>query len=333
MAESSKNERAIFPSGKQRLFLEQIIKQLTVADLARFCHCSEHAIRDWRREKFSMPIITVRVLAARAHVPVPRNILIRDIYAHTSKAGKAGMAAVTAMYGGIPRDEKYRKEQWRLWWESTGKFEKNPILESKAVHKPKYYTELAEFVGIMMGDGGISEYQVVVTLHHVDDLKYASYVTKLIEKLFRVKPRVYHLFKKSVNNIVVSRKELVQYSHELGLPIGNKVKQKFDIPEWIKLNQNYSIACLRGLVDTDGCVFTHKYQVKGTWYAYKKLSFTSASKPLQQSVHDLLQKLEFHPRMAGEDVRLDRVEDMKRYFKLIGSHNPKHLRRYKSTLG
>lgn len=333
MAKQSKNERAVFPPGKQGLFLEQIIKQLTVADLARFCHCSEHAIRDWRREKFSMPITTVRALAIRTHVPVPRDILIRDIYAHASKAGKAGMAAVMAMYGGIPRDEKYRKEQWRLWWKSTGKFKKNPILESKAVHKPKHSAELAEFIGIMMGDGGVSEYQVIVTLHHVDDLEYASYVTKLIEKLFRVNPRVYHLYKKSVNNIVISRKELVRYLHELGLPIGNKVKQQFDIPEWIKLDRNYSIACLRGLVDTDGCIFTHKYRVKDTRYAYKKLSFTSASKPLRQSVYDLLQKLEFHSRIAGEDVRLDRVADMSRYFKLVGSHNPKHLRRYESTLG
>ncbi|HUY05361.1 MAG TPA: LAGLIDADG family homing endonuclease [Candidatus Paceibacterota bacterium] len=333
MTETLKDNRAVFPPGRQRVFLEHVLRKMPVTDMAHACHCSERTIREWRRERFSMPLRAVRTLATKASVPIPRDISIRDAYAHTSTAGKIGIAAVVAKYGRIPHNEKHRKEQWRLWWESTGRFEKNPILEAKPIRKPRKSTSLAEFIGIMMGDGGLSEYQAVVTLHHVDDFEYASYVTELIEKLFRVKPRIYHLFKKSVNNIVVSRKELVQYSHELGLPIGNKVKQQFDIPEWIKLNQNYSIACLRGLVDTDGCVFTHKYRVKGTWYAYKKLSFTSASKPLRQSIHDLLRKLEFHPRMAGEDVRLDRVEDMKRYFKLIGSHNPKHLRRYESTLG
>ncbi len=243
------------------------------------------------------------------------------------------MAAVIQKYGGIPRDEIYRKEQWRLWWESTGTFKKNVILESKRVHKPRQGTELAEFVGVMMGDGGISEYQVAITLHHIDDLEYATFVTNLIKKLFKVTPSVYHSPGKSVNNIVVSRKEMVEYLHELGLPVGNKIKQQLDIPEWIKKDQTLSIACLRGLVDTDGCIFTHRYHVKGARYAYKKLSFTSASEPLRQSVHALLQKIGLHSRMTGTDVRLDRVEDMKQYFSKVGSHNPKHLIRYKSTVG
>ena len=39
--------------------------------------------------------------------------------------------------------------------------------------------------------------------------------------------------------IVVSRSELVKYLNSLGLVIGNKVKQKFDIPAWIKKGGNY----------------------------------------------------------------------------------------------
>ena len=328
-----KNKRAVFPFGKQRIFLEQVGKQITIIDVARISHCSERTVREWRREKFSMPLSVVHMLAAQANMPIPPNIQIHDAYAHTSKAGKAGIAAVTAIYGGIPHDEKYRKEQWRRWWESTGKFKKNPILESKTIRKPKPSIELAEFIGIMMGDGGISNYQVVVTLHHIDDLEYASYVTDLIERLFKIKPSVYHLSSKSVNSIVVSRKELVEYLHELGLPVGNKVKQQFDIPPWIMRNRKYSIACLRGLIDTDGSIFTHRYRVKDTQYTYKKLSFTSASESLRQSVHALLQKFGFHSRIAGNDVRLERIEDMKKYFSKIGSHNLKHLRRYKNTVG
>ncbi len=333
MADQSKDKRVVFPSGKQRAFLERIEKIFSVAEIARISHCSERAVRDWRREKFSMPISVVRMLSIQADVSIPKNIRVRDAYAHIAKASRMGAAATIKKYGRIPHDEEHREKQWRLWWESTGKFEKNHILEAKVVHKPRRSAELAEFIGIMLGDGGVSKYQVVVTLHHTDDSEYASYVVSLITKLFKLAPSIYHFPEKSVNNIVVSRKGMVEYVHALGLPIGNKVKQQFDIPEWITSDRNYSIACLRGLVDTDGCVFTHKYRVKGAWYAYKKLSFTSASEPLRQSVYGLLQKLEFHPRIAGEDVRLDRVEDMKRYFKLIGSHNPKHLRRYESTLG
>ena len=332
MAESFKDKRVVFPSGKQKAFLESINQKLTVEAMARASNRSERAIRDWRREKFSMSLTAVRALSARTRIPIPKDVLIRDAYAHIAKASRMGATATIKKYGCIPRNEKHRKEQWRFWWESTGKFKKNSILESKSVHRPKKSIELAEFIGIMMGDGGISEYQIVVTLHHVDDLEYAAFVTKLIKKLFKIQPKIYHSPKNSVNDIVVSRKELVHYLHELGLPIGNKVKQQFDIPEWIKYNEKFAIACLRGLIDTDGCIFVHRYKMKGKLYTYKKLSFASASKPLRQSVHNLLHKAGFHPRIAGTNIRLDRIEDMRRYFSLIGSHNPKHLRRYESTV-
>ena len=332
MAKSFIDKRVVFPPGKQKLFLERVGQQLTVAEMADICDCSERTIRDWRREKFSMAFTAIQVLSRRTKVSIPKNIRTHEAYAHLAEASRIGADATIKKYGCIPRDEKYRKEQWRAWWESTGKFEKNPLFETKSVHKPRRTADLAEFVGIMMGDGGINTYQAVVTLHHIDDLEYATFVIQLIERLFKTTPRVYHVPQNSVNNIVVSRKELVDYLHELGLPVGNKVKQRLDIPEWIKQNKKFSIACLRGLIDTDGCIFTHKYRVKGIPYAYKKFSFTSASEPLRQSVHTLLRQLGFHSRIAGDDVRLDRIEDMKLYFSVIDTHNPKHLRRYGNTV-
>lgn len=332
MAESFKDKRVVFPSGRQRVFIEQIEQKITTADAARISHCSERAFRDWRREKFSMSLAAVHALSVRTHVPFPKNIRIRYVYAHLANASKMGIAAVIKKYGKIPRDEKYRGKQWRSWWETAGRFKKNSILEPKEIHKPHRSAKLAEFIGIMMGDGGISNYQVIITLHHIDDLAYSKFVANLMKKLFKVTPSIYHSPENSVNDIVISRKELVRYLHKLGLPIGNKVRQRFDIPEWIKRNQKFAIACLRGLVDTDGSIFTHRYRVKGTWYAYKKLSFTSASEPLRQSVQALLRELGFHSRITNHDVRLDSVEDMKQYFSHIGSHNPKHLRRYENTV-
>jgi hypothetical protein len=332
MAELSNSKRAVFPLGKQRAFLERVEKVLSVAEIARTSHCSERTVRDWRREKFSMPLVAVQTLATKANKPIPKNIPTRDAYAHTAEAGKKGAAVIMKKYGRVPGDENRRKEQWRVWWESKGKFVRNPILESKPIHRPRRGVELAEFVGIMMGDGGISKYQIAVTLHHIDDLEYASFVANLIKRLFKITPSIYHSPQHSVNDIVVSRKELVEYLHELGLPIGNKVKQQFDIPEWIKNDHKFSIACLRGLVDTDGSVFTHRYRVKGKQYAYKKLSFSSASTPLLRSVHTILRKLGLHSKLRARDVRLESITDMERYFSIISSHNPKHLRRYGSEV-
>ncbi len=205
----------------------------------------------------------------------------------------------------------------------------------KSIQKPAKSNDLAEFVGIMMGDGGMSKYQATITLHHIDDLAYSKYVVQIVRKLFAISPTVTHRAEDSANVIVMSRIKLVDYLHELGLPVGNKVQQGLDIPPWIKRSCAYSIACIRGLVDTDGSIFTHRYRVKGTWYAYKKLSFTSASPALVSSVYKILIKLKFHARISrnGKEVRLDSIADMKRYFSLIGTHNPKHLKRYEIRVG
>lgn len=333
MAKSFIDKRAVFTSGRQQAFLESIRLKLSDTDAARLCGYSERTVRTWREEKSSMPLAAVHALVKRTHVLIPNDFHIQDKYAHASRAGKMGNVAVTALYGGIPRDESYRKERWREWWRKEGKNQTNPILQSKPIKKPKKSATLAEFIGIVMGDGGISRYQVVITLHHVDDLEYSVFVAHLIKRLFGISPAVYHSVKNSVNDVTVSRVELVKYLHELGLPIGNKIKQGLDIPSWIIENPTFAIACVRGLVDTDGSVFTHRYKSKGTWYTYKKLSFTSMSPSLRESVYTILLKLKLHPRKTGPDIRLDSIADMRRYFKLVGTHNPKHLKRYRSEVG
>ncbi len=198
------------------------------------------------------------------------------------------------------------------------------------IRQPAPSTELAEFVGIMIGDGGLSAYQATVSLNQVTDAEYSSYVAHLMERLFGVTPSVFDRTNDLLRSIVVSRIELVHYLNRLGLPIGNKVRQSLDIPFWIQKDPEFKIACLRGLVDTDGSIFTHTYAVKGKTYAYKKLSFTSASPPLLATVCASFESLGLKPRIgSNKDVRLDSKADMERYFEVIGTNNPKHLRRYR----
>jgi len=35
-------------------------------------------------------------------------------------------------------------------------------------------------------------------------------------------------------------------------------------------------------------------------------------------------------RISGYDVRLEGIADMQKYFSLVGTHNPKHLKRYRT---
>lgn len=329
MPESSKNDIVVFVAGAQRQFIEDVRKSIPIEDIARLCSCSTRTVRDWQREKFNMRLVSAEILSQKTHVPLPTIVSTRSQYSHTSAAGKKGATALLKKFGRIPVDPEYRNTQWEKWWDRKGKFERPAEFQPRRVHFPKKSVELAEFIGTMMGDGGMHAYQAFITLHHIDDRAYGDFIIGRIRTLFDVEPSVYHRPKYSTISITISRRSLVLKLHALGLPIGNKVRQEFDMPDWIKKNQQYAIACIRGLIDTDGSVITHSYRSKSKWYRYKKLSFCTYSKPLQFSVAQLLSHLGMRPRISGHDVRLDSISDVQTYFSLIGSHNPKHLERYR----
>lgn len=331
MAEQFNSKRVFLPKTQQTKFINKILLKIPIKKAAKLCDVSERTIRDWRRGKFSMDFRIIQELCLKTDIPLPRNIKTKNRYWYVNNGSSAGGLAVLKKYGRIGGDPENRKNKWFEWWEKEGKFKKHPFINvCLPVKKPKKSIELAEFTGILMGDGGITERQITITLNHIDDKEYSKFVIKLIIKLFGVKPSVYHDIKNSVNDIVISRTELVKFFVLLGLPIGNKVKQQIDIPGWIKINGNFLIACLRGLVDTDGCVIRHSYTVNKKNYNYKKLAFSSQSKPLIKTVYDFLKKMGFSARITkdGKNVRIESKNDVKKYFKIIDSHNPKHLRKY-----
>lgn len=327
------NKRVVFSKDGQKEFIEKILTRISLSEASKICHLSERTIRDWRRERFLMDLYALQALCRHTKISFPKDIELRDFYWYALKGARVGGLATYRKYGKIGKNPEYRKKKWREWWEREGQYQKvwRRISAPKLIKKPRYSKDLAEFVGIVLGDGGISKYQLTITLHMIDDKEYGEFVVDLIKRLFAVPVSIYSDSKNSVNYYVVSRIELIRFCLErLGLKQGNKIKQQVNIPNWIKQNKQYSIACVRGLVDTDGSVFTHKYKVSGKEYKYKKLAFTSASKPLLYSVYNILKDLNLNVRIArGKDVRIDSVENMKRYFKLIGSHNPKHLKRYR----
>lgn len=332
MTERIKYEKRVsFARGAQTKFIISIEKKLDLglSELAQITKVNRRTIYDWKREKFSMSLPSLKKLCLRAGIPIPHSIQVKDSFWYVSNGGKVGGMAVMKKYGRVPVDSEYRKDQWRQWWELKGKFTPRKIYTPLPFKKIVISNELAEFMGIMMGDGGMSNYQISITLHHIDDKKYGQYVARLMKKLFGIMPTIRHIPKISVNTYTISRTELVKHLYVLGLVIGNKVRQQINIPLWIKKNDTYLKACIRGLVDTDGCLVRHKYKVNGKYYFYKKLCFTTASDPLRKTVFDVFKKWGFNPRISqNRDVRLENNKDMKNYFRLINSHNPKHLKKY-----
>lgn len=329
--EVDKLDRIIFQPSEQQRFIENVATKLGIStsSLASLLVVNERTLRDWKREKYHMSFIHAQTLARKSRVLIPASASLLKWNERLEKIGSLGGKAFFQKYGLVGMDETYRREQWDKWWNEVGKFKEHKILwKSKPFRKPKKSVELAEFVGLMLGDGGISKYQISITLHRNDDREYSIFVCELIYCLFCVEPRIIKRKGCLANDYRVSRVELVRFCVEkLGLVRGNKVRQNIDIPRWVGERNNFLISCVRGLFDTDGSVIIHKYKVSGREYIYKKLCFTSHSQPLRLSFYRALSNLGIKARLAGFDVRVDGQEEVVKYFKIVGTHNPKHLRK------
>ncbi len=344
MAESLKynfKKRVIFPPGKQQRFLLKAVKNLNLSWslFAEKIGVHKRTLNDWKREEYSMPLDVVKKISKIAKVKTPKNIKIKEpfwyVYKGAKIGGKMGAIACFKKYGSYGGDPEYRKKKWYEWWEREGKYRKHPIIGiTKPIKKPHFSKELAEFVGIILGDGGITKRQIAISLNSKCENEYSRFVKSLIKKLFNVYVGTCYDKKYSSLDLLVSRSELVRFCIEkLGLTRGDKVKQQVDIPEWIKQNKPYLTACVRGLMDTEGCAFSHRYKVNGKIYSYKKLAFKNSSYPLIKSVYDFLKNIGLHhPRIAKnrKEVRIESKRDVQKYFQLIGFHNPKNLKRYKN---
>lgn len=333
MAELLNGDRVKFKNGAQRKFIEDCIQELNVshAELASLVGVSVRTITDWKREKFLLPEKVVSFLSEKSGVKVFGTKNVLDQFWYAKKGASLGGVAHYKKYGSVGGDEGYRKDQWKKWWVDIGQFQNREMFDRKMITKPRKSERLAEFVGIVIGDGGITNFQVRVTLNRESDAEYVSYVRDLIEDLFGVTPTLINDKKSLGIDVTVSRRDLVDFCSGIGLKIGHKIKQGLDVPVWVKANKKFMTACVRGLVDTDGSVFDHRYKVNGKMYSYKKIDFSSCSPPLLNSVFEFLKDCELRPRIVknGKKLRIESEDTVRGYMEIVGTSNFKHLKRYR----
>jgi len=329
------SKRVIFPKGEQTAFLNHVNARLklNLKEIANLAGVHVRSMTDWKREKFSISLFSLKRLCRVAKIPRPKNIEIRNSFWHTSNASLIGGIAVYKKYGHIGGDPEYRKKKWYEWWEREGKYKSNTIISCKPIRKPRHSRDLAEFVGILLGDGGISKRQVTVTLNKFDDRYFVLYVKNLIQKLFAVNPSLNGRKEKNVVNIVVSRIKLVLFLVDMGLRIGSKIRNQVDIPDWIKKSDEYTKRCLRGLYDTDGCFYIDRHNYKDKTYHNMGMNFTNYSIPILSFFKERLERLGFHPTQGTKfSILLRRENEIIKYFQEIGSSNLKHLDKFTKYL-
>ena len=319
-------ERAIFNKGQQKIFINNIKYEsnLSFKELGNKYNKSGRTFIDWYNERTSMPYNLVLQLSKKYSVPLPLNIKIKPQFWHTKKAGKLGGLARISKYGN-PGTIRGR-QLGGLNSQITNKILKTNFKQRKIINIPKKNILLAEFFGILLGDGGISKYQVGITLNNQTDNDYGKWIIEIIDKLFKVKTNT-NIYNKNTLQLTVSGKNLINFLLQNGLYQGSKIQNQVDIPKWIINNVKFTKACIRGLIDTDGCVYIDKHKYKNYYYQNICIDFTNASMPLLNSVYNSLIRLSFSPKKYSRSIKLRREMDVKKYFEEIGSSNPKHIKK------
>src|SRR5438309_2453851 len=184
----------------------------------------------------------------------------------------------------------------------------------------------SEMLGILFGDGCLSRnrgsVQIVITGNKHDDRQYLiGHVRQMVEQLFGVPLTV--LFVKDENTMILYKfaKRIAETLHEWGMPFGRK--------KLSHLTPNFALhemSFIRGLFDTDGCVYT-KYG------PYMQIQFKFASFSLIEYLRGCLIRLNFHPTFITRDdtkfrFYLSRQAEIDQFFHVVKPKNPKHLKRF-----
>ncbi len=185
-------------------------------------------------------------------------------------------------------------------------------------------------LGILFGDGCLSKnrasVQIAIAGHKDDDREYLiGHVQPMFEQLFGVPLKV--LFLNDQNTMILYKysKRVAETLQQWGMPLGRK-----KLSNLIPSDALDEVSFVRGLFDTDGCVY-RKYGV------YVQIQFKFVSLSLLGYLRECLVRLGLHPTSITKDdtkVRffLSRQAEVDRFFRVVEPKNPKHLRRFQNAI-
>ena len=201
--------------------------------------------------------------------------------------------------------------------------------------------ELCELLGAIIGDGcidsfrdknGKSKYRVFLTGHSVLDKHYLSeYQATIGKEIFDANPMVY--FRKNKQAMTLnffSKPVFTLLTERFGFPAGAKTFT-VKIPEEIMNSEDRLIfATIRGIFDTDGCIFFDKRKKYNR--PYPRLNIETVSRPLFEQLEKFLRKhFSVYAGKRGRTntffIELYGHQELEKWMELIGFSNQKHLNR------
>lgn len=319
------------------MFLLGVCKKLEInteeaGNLVGICGRS---YRDWIRGKLLPRKDAIEKFSEISGIPIPKILEEREEWWSGRVNGKIGGAKRLKLYGvTFTQDDRIKGGHIsQVRRETNPDYYRQLGCNVPTLFKvPRKSAQLAEFLGIVLGDGGLTDGQCEISLHITDDAEYAQYVKTLADTLFRSHASICPYPKHTVIKIVISGVKFTEILESFGLRRGHKIRHQVDIPNWIKNNPKYLKACMRGLFDTDGGTFTHRHVVNSHKYRHFGLVFASASKPLLASYITGLRMVGLVPHSNGVDVFSYGEKVTQEFFDIFKPSNPKFERRFRKYL-
>lgn len=147
-------------------------------------------------------------------------------------------------------------------------------------------------VGVALGDGNLSNPNGrAVRLRVTCDKKYPKLSKEIVEKIQLLMPKnkvsTINKKKNAIDISCYSNKwpQILGWTPEKG----PKHNQGIRIPKWIRSKSKYYKACLKGLIQTDGCIYTDR--------GYKMVNLTGINEQLLLDAKNLLTELGYKPQL------------------------------------
>lgn len=303
---------------------------LSYSEIADKLGVSPRTLRDWRCGVYSFPLLIAEQIEETYQIELPDGDFIKAESEIKSRTGRLGAIERYKRYGN-PGTLEGRVKGGRNSI-LTHNRRKTGFRLRKRFPTLRESVKLAEFIGIMLGDGGMTEGQVRITLSSRDDRTYTEYVQKLMYELYS-EPASITERRGNIIELVISGKNLVRDLRKKGLVIGNKIKQGACIPNWILKKESWRRAVLKGLFDTDGSVYLDRHRRNGVNYQSICIAYTTYSRQLFKGIFHSLVFLGFSPTKSSKNrVMLRKRKEVEEFFKHIDPENAKHQLRYKKYL-
>jgi len=305
------NRRVRLKKGKQReIILLAVEKYGSLKHLSKKFNIPYSTFKKYAQETRLLPEGLFENILSISNIKKENlDIAYLDSHWGTSIGGKIGIKSLYKMY---PQKIKL--------WRNKG-IKKFSYSNKKSISIPKLNDKLAEFIGVYLGDGTITNYFIRISGDSRYDQEYFDYLSKLVYELFNIHPTIYSEKNKNTFYLLICSKDICSFlNKEFKIKFGDKIRNKMIIPIQIINRKELSIACLRGIIDTDGSVSR-----RGNQFC---VQFSNNNSYLLNQVYTLANNLGIFTYLTENETGTNRWENVLKYFNMVGSSNMKHIIRF-----